>query len=96
MKSPGSRHGVARTGPTGEEIATLQVVVIEEILCAIYRAEQSEFSETLIYRISLEAKMVAFQNYVSITAPVQTGSLKNKQSSSTRSPQLPDICPVHL
>ena len=57
MKSPGSRHGVARTGPTGEEMALLQVVVVEEILCAIYRAEQGEFSETLIYRISLEAKM---------------------------------------
>ena len=40
---------------------------------------------------------VVFQNYLSITFPVQTGSFKNKlQSSSTRSPQLPDICPLHL
>ena len=39
---------------------------------------------------------VVFQNYLSITAPVQTGSFESKQSSSTRSPQLPDICSVHL
>ena len=38
LKSPGSRHGGAQTGSAGEETATLQVVVVEEIMCAIYRA----------------------------------------------------------
>ena len=35
LKSPGSRQGGARTGSAGEETATLQVVVVEEIMCVI-------------------------------------------------------------
>ena len=38
LKSPGSRHGGARTGSAGEETAGLQVVVVEEIMCAKCRA----------------------------------------------------------
>ena len=57
LKSPGSRHSVTRTGPAGEEAATLQVVVEDEIMCVIYRAEQGEVRKTLIYKICLKAKM---------------------------------------
>ena len=45
LKSPGSRHGGARTGSAGEETAGLQVIVVEEIMCVIYRTpEVGEFS----------------------------------------------------
>ena len=97
--SPRSRHGGACTISAGEEAALLQVVVVEEIMCAIYRTPQvGEIIKTIVSRISLEAKIffVLFQNYLSITAPVQTGLFESKQSSSTRSPQLLDICSVHL
>ena len=39
MKSPGARYGGAFTGSAGEETARI-VVVIEEIMSAIYRAPQ--------------------------------------------------------
>ena len=60
LKSPGSRHGGARTGSAGEETATLQVVVVEEMMCAKCRAEQGEIGKTLVCRISLEAKFFSF------------------------------------
>ena len=44
MKSPGARYGGAFTGSAGVETATLQVVVVEEIMSAIYRAKQGEIS----------------------------------------------------
>ena len=97
LMSPWSRHGGACTISAGEEAAHLQVIVVEEIMCAIYRTPQvGEFSQALICRISLEAKKVLFQKYLSITFPVQIGLKWNRQSSSTSSPQLPAICFVHL
>ena len=45
IMSPRSRHGGACTISAGEEAALLQVFVVEEIMCAIYRTPQvGEFS----------------------------------------------------
>ena len=75
--SPRSRHGGAFTISADEEAARLQVVVVEEIMCAVYRTPQvGEFSQALICRISLEAKMFGLFSRISlsITFPVQIGS----------------------
>ena len=46
--SPGSRHGGAVTISAGEEAALLQVLVVDEIMCAVLRTPHiGEFSETL-------------------------------------------------